>query len=414
VISYDTKREGVAMNVIVVGCGVTSITAATIIRQNDPRAAVSIYTDEKYLYYPRPELYRVLSEEVPPQEIIAFPEQWYEKRGITVHLKKVSKIDTAKKELLLEDGSRASYDKLLLANGAHPFIPPIKGVEKKGVFNLRSIEDAVTIRDYAKKVAKAIVIGGGLLGLEFAVSLKKLGLQVEVVEIFPRLLPMQLDADGAMVLKDRIAALGIGFQLGVKTMEISGQESVSGIALDNGKQLSGDFVLFSAGIRSNTNLAAEAGIKVNRGVVVDQYLQTSANDVYAAGDVAEFEGRVYGIIPAAEEQARIAANNMVSDEKHMYMGTILSNTLKIVGIDLTSIGLVAPEEPGYEEIKKINRENGVYKKIVLKQGKIIGAIILGDARSVGAIKRLMDLGTDVTRWKDSILEDNFDYRKILS
>jgi nitrite reductase (NADH) large subunit len=374
-----------------------------------------MYTDEKRLYYPRPELYRVLSGEVQSQEIIAFPEQWYKEGGITVYLgKKVSKIDIVKKELLLEDGSRAIYDKLLLANGAHPFVPPIKGVDKTGVFSLRSVEDAVTIRDYAKKMTKAIVIGGGLLGLEFAASLRKLGLEVEVVEIFPRLLPMQLDADGASVLKDRIAALGIGFELGVKTVEILGKESVSGIALDNGKQLSGDFVLFSAGIRSNIELAAEAGIKVNRGVVVDQYLQTNANDVYAAGDVAEFEGRVYGIIPAAEEQARIAAVNLVGDEKQVYKGTIPSNTLKIVGIELTSMGLVTPEEPGYEEIKKINREKGVYKKIVLKQGKILGAIILGDVRSAVPIKRMMGQGTDVTEWKDFILEDNFDYRKIFS
>jgi NAD(P)H-nitrite reductase large subunit len=148
--------------------------------------------------------------------------------------------------------------------------------------------------------------------------------------------------------------------------------------------------------------------------VIDQYLQTSANDVYAAGDVAEFEGRVYGIIPAAEEQASIAAINMVGDAKQVYKGTVPSNTLKIVGIDLTSMGLVTPEEPGYEEIKKINREKGVYKKIVLKQGKILGAIILGDVRSAVPIKRMMDQGTDVTEWKDFILEDNFDYRKIFS
>lgn len=411
----QVNPEGVAMNVAVVGCGVAGVTAAITIKQNDPQAIVSMYTDEKSLYYPRPELYLVLSGEVQPREIVAFPEQWYEKRGIKVYLrKKVSNIDTVKKQLLLEGGSTATYDKLLLANGAHPFVPPVEGVEKTGVFSLRSVEDAVTIRDYAKKMKKAIIIGGGLLGLEFAASLRKLGLEVEVVEIFPRLLPMQLDADGASVLKDRIAALGIGFELGVKTAEILGQESVSGIALDNGKQLLGDFVLFSAGIRSNIELAAEAGIKVNRGVMVNQYLQTSADDVYAAGDVAESEGRIYGIIPAAEEQARIAAINMVRDEKQVYKGTLPSNTLKIVGIDLASMGLVTPEEPGYEEIKKINSEKGVYKKIVLKQGKILGAIILGDIRSAVPIRSLMDRGTDVARWKEFMLEDDFDYRRILS
>ncbi len=336
------------MKIVIIGCGVAGVTAATAVKQNDPEAQVTMYTDEKNLYYPRPELYRVLSGEVQPQEIIAFPEQWYAKKGIKVYLnKRVSKINSNDKKILLNDGSSTSYDKLLLANGAHPFVPPVKGADKSGVFSLRSVDDAVTIRDHARKVAKALVIGGGLLGLEFSASLRRLGIEVDVVEIFPRLLPMQLDVDGASVLKDRLTALGIGFELGVKTVEIFGKESVSWIALDNGKQLPGDLVLFCAGIRSNIELAAGAGINANRGVIVDQHLQTSVNDVYAVGDVAEFEGKVYGIIPAAEEQARIAAVNMVNEQKQLYKGTMPSNTLKIVGIDLTSIGLVSPEQPGY-------------------------------------------------------------------
>ncbi len=403
------------MNVVIIGCGVAGVTAATTVRQINPDAQVTIYTDEKSLYYPRPQLYQVLAGDVQPAEIIAFPEQWYEKRHIKVNVnKKVSNIDAANRQLVFSDGSKNSYDRLLLANGAHPFMPPIKGADKTGVFCLRSVEDAMTIRDQAGKSTKGIVIGGGLLGLEFAASLRKLELEVEVVEIFPRLLPMQLDADGANVLKGFIGALGIGFELGVRTVEVQGQQSVSGIALDNGKQLLGDLVLFSAGIRSNTQLASEAGLKVNRGVVVDQHLQTSVNDVYAAGDVAEFEGKVYGIIPAAEEQAKVAATNMTSTEKKTYQGTVTSNTLKIVGIDLTSMGLVNPEQLGYEEIRKINAEKGVYRKIVLKQGQIVGAIILGESRSAAPIKRLMDQRTDVTKWKEIVLEDGFDYRKILS
>ncbi len=274
------------------------------------------------------------------------------------------------------------------------------------------MKDALTVKEHTKKTREAIIIGGGLLGLEFATSLRKLGQQVEVVEIFPRLLPRQLDQDGAMMLKDRIETRGIKIVLGATTEEILGKETVSGILLDNGKELSGDFVLISAGVRPNTDLAAEAGIKVEKGVVVDQYLQTSANDVYAAGDVAEFDGRVYGIIAAAMEQARIAATNMLEKEKQAYEGTIPSNTLKIVGIDLTSMGLVNPEGSQYEEIKKIDEERGVYKKIVLQQGRIVGAIILGDRKGVTPIKNLMDQQVEVTKYTDFLLEDNFDYGKI--
>ncbi len=403
------------MQVVIVGLGVAGITAATTIRQNNPEANISIYTDEKHLYYPRPDLYQILSGEVSPRDILGFPQQWYNARGIELHLsKKAVGIDTAKKELMLEDGTKASYDRLLLANGAHPFLPPFQGVEKSGVFTLRTVDDALTIKDYAKNTQKAIVIGGGLIGLEFAAALRKLGQQVQVVEIFPRLLPKQLDQDGATVLKDRIAALGIGFVLGVKTTEILGEKSVAGIALDNGQQLTGDFVLISAGIRSNTELASKAGLKVDRGVVVDQYLQTSEHDIYAAGDAAEFEGGVYGIIPAALDQAKIAALNMLKGNTSTYKGTIPSNTLKIVGIDLTSLGLVNPEDPRLEEIKKTLPEKGVYKKIVLDQGKIVGAIILGEAKSIAPIKALMDRGTDVSANKYAILEEGFDFRKLIT
>ncbi len=403
------------MHVVIVGSGVAGVTSARILREKDPKAKISIYTDEKHLYYLRPRLYEVLSGEANPQEIYVFSKQWYEKRGIKVHLNtKVLGLETDKKQLILEDYSRVNYDKVLLANGAHPFIPLIKGVEKIGVFALHSIKDALTIKEYTKKTRKTIIIGGGLLGLEFAVSLRKLGQQVKVVEIFQRLLPRQLDQDGATILKERIETRGIKIVLGVKTEEILGIKTISGISLNSGKELCGNLVIISAGVRSNINLALEAGIKVEKGVVVDQYLQTSVDDVYAAGDVAEFEGRVYGIIPAALEQAKISAINMVGREKQVYKGTTPSTILKIVGIDLTSMGLINPEDPKYEEIKKINEEKGIYKKIVLEQGKIVGAIILGDKKDVTWIRKLMNQQIDVTKYEDFILEDDFDYRKIFS
>jgi nitrite reductase (NADH) large subunit len=227
-------------------------------------------------------------------------------------------------------------------------------------------------------------------------------------------LPRQLDQDGATILKDRIERRGINIVLGVKTEEILGKKTVSGILLNNGKEFSGNLVLISAGVRSNTDLAVEAGIEVDTGVVVDEYLQTSVNDVYVAGDVAEFEGRVHGIIPAAMEQAKIAAMNMLEKEKQVYKGTIPSNTLKIVGIDLTSMGLVNPDGPQYEEIKKIDKKKGVYKKIVFEQGKIVGAIILGDRKGVTSIKKLMDQEIDIMKYKDLLLKDDFDYRRIFS
>jgi nitrite reductase (NADH) large subunit len=401
------------VHIVIIGCGVAGVTAAKAIKQNAPETEVTVYTDENHLYYPRPRLYEILSGKKEPQEIYSYTQEWYNHLGIKVQLgKKVLSINPASKELTTEGGLKTRYDRLLMANGAHAFVPPIKGVEKQGSFTLRTFEDAVTIKQYPKKGEKAIVIGGGLLGLEFAACLRKLGQKVEVVEIRPRLLPMQLDQDGSAILEDNLRRLGVNVVLGVRTTEILGKEAVSGVSLDNGKEISGQLILISAGVKPNIQLAADAGIKVNRGVVVDEYLQTSANDVYAAGDVLEFHGQVYGIIPPAIEQANIASANMVGGEKRVYKGTIHFTTLKIASISLTSIGLVNPEGSHYEEIKKIDRQEGVYKKIVLDQGKIVGAILLGDKKGTSALLRLMQRETNVTKYENHLLEDTFDYRQV--
>lgn len=401
------------MRIVIIGCGVAGVTAAKVLKQNAPETEVTVYTDENHLYYPRPRLYEILSGEKKPQEIYSYAKESYDQLGIKVQLrKKVLSINAASKELTLEGGLKTSYDRLLLANGARAFVPPIKGVEKTGSFTLRTVEDAVAIKHYAKKGKKAIVIGGGLLGLEFAACLRKLGQQVEVVEARPTLLPMQLDQDGSAILEDDLRGLGVDAVLGVKTTEILGKEAVVGVSLDNGKEISGELVLISAGVKPNIKLAEDAGIKVNRGVVVDEYMRTSANDVYAAGDVLEFHGQVYGIIPPAIEQANVASANMLGGEKSVYNGTIHSTTLKIANISLFSMGLVNPEGSHYEEIKRIDKQEGVYKKMVLDQGKIVGAIFLGDRKGTSALMRLMQRETDVTKYKDHLLEDDFDYRQI--
>jgi nitrite reductase (NADH) large subunit len=399
--------------VVIIGCGVAGITAAQSLRNSVANAEISIYTDEIHLYYPRPRLYEVMSGEKKPEEIYTHPPQFYESQRIRVTLNdKATKINPGSKQLLTQAGQRVNYDKLLLANGAHPFKPPLQGAERIGIFTLRTISDALAIKEYAEKTSKVIVIGGGLLGLEFAASLKKLGKKVDVVEINSRLLPNELDQDGATILKEKLEALNIHPFLGVQTKEILGKNAVSGVLLDDGEELSGGLILIAAGIKSNVDLAAEAGIRVNRGVIVDQHLRTSDNDIYAAGDIAEFNGRVYGIIPPAIEQAKVASANVLG-ENQVYKGTVHTTTLKIAGISLTSMGIVNPEDRRYKEIKKTNKQEGIYKKIVLDQGKIVGAILLGDRKGSAAINRLMDQETDVTKYEESILEDNFDYRKFL-
>ncbi|MCW4034477.1 MAG: FAD-dependent oxidoreductase [Candidatus Bathyarchaeota archaeon] len=402
-------------NIIIVGNGVAGVTAARLIKEKSPKTNVDVYTDEPHNYYPRPRLYEVMSGQAQPQDVYLFSEQWYKTKGINVHLnKKVTEIKTKQKQILLDDQTTAKYDKLLLANGAHPFIPPIKGVETKGVYTLRYMQDALTIKEYAKTTKKAVVIGGGLLGLEFAYCLRKLGQHVTVLEMHQRLLPRQLDQDGATILKSKIESTGINVVLDAKTAEIQGKKTGTEILLDNNQTISGDLVLLSAGIRPNTNLASTSGIKVNKGVIVNNHLQTSANDVYAAGDIAEFESKIYGIIPAAIQQANIAATNMLTTQQINYEGTIPSNTLKIVGIDLTSIGNVNPDDKKLEELKKADPKKGIYKKLVLDNGVIVGAIFLGTTKGVTSITNLINQKTDITKYKKTILDEDFDYKKVAS
>lgn len=393
------------MKFAIIGSGVAGVNAATILRKNNTDAEISIYTDENHLYYPRPRLYEVVSGQKQPEDLYSFPSKFYEKQRISIHLmKKAIRLNAAEKTIMFEDGSRTNYDKLLLANGAHPFVPTMKGIEKKGFFTLRTMDDALSIRERIMKTRRAIVMGNGLLGLELAVSLRKAGHDVRVIGLYPRLLPKQLDQEASEILKEYLERLGISLVLNAVTKEILGKDEVAGVSLEDGRKLEGEVVVAAIGVRPNIELASEAGIKTGTGIIVDQHLQTSFEDVYAAGDAIEFNGQVYGIIPPALEQARIAAVNMARKEEQVYRGTVHATTLRIAEISLASMGLVNPEGPGYEETKMVNKEDGVYKKIVLQQGRIVGAIILGKREDTSYVRRLMEQGTDVSQQKNALLD----------
>jgi len=319
----------------------------------------------------------------------------------------------------LEDGREASYDRLLLAMGSSPFVPRLEGMEKNDVFTLRSIEDALAIKSRAEECLsagsrEAVVMGGGLLGLESANSLTSLGLQVTALEQGPWLLRRQVDRDGAVVLQEQIERLGIHFMLGAVSEAILGDNSVSEVLLQTGVTVPAGLVLCSAGVRPNMNLAKKASLAVNKGVLVDDQMQTSAEHVYAAGDVAEHEGKLPCIIPVAVDQARVAAANMVKPGSASYHGSVPFTTLKVVGLDLFSIGLIAPQEEGYEELRKVDAAMGTYQKLVLRDGRIVGAILLGDKKRISPVSRLIGKGTDVSPFRDRLLDDDFELEAISS
>ena len=226
------------MKVVIIGNGPAGITAAKTIKEFDPGIEIHVYSEEQYPYYFRPKLPDLLGGAIQPQQIYAYSEEWYHKRNIKVYLGTVvTQIIPHDKEIVLGTGEHVDYDKLLLATGSHCFIPPIRGVEKKGVFTLRTIDCALKIKEYAKSCKKAIVIGGGLLGLESSRALRSLGMDVTVVEFFPRLLPRQLDEEGATFLKTKIEEMEIGVQLSAASEEIAGYDEVEGLILQDGRKM---------------------------------------------------------------------------------------------------------------------------------------------------------------------------------
>jgi len=400
------------MRVLIVGNGLTATLFAKSLRENDSTVDIAMFAKEKYHYYPRPNLIDFLADRIPFERIFAFPEEWYAKQNLDVHLERpVRKIYPEAKEIELADNTREKYDRLFLANGSNSFVPPFKGVDQRGVFTLWTIDDAYAILEYMSDHRNVVIIGGGLLGLEIARAIKNRGADVQVVEFFDRLLPRQLDFQGASILQGTIERMGIRVRVGVATEEILGEGEITGLRFKNGETLNASMAVVAAGSRPNLELAKSAGLETDRGLVVDDHLMTSNPDIFAAGDVVQHRGRVYGIIPASFEQARIAAANVLGKEKP-YQGTIPSNTLKVVGISLSSVGLVNPEKDDCEELRKEVRGEGIYKKIVIKDGAIVGAIWMGTKKGAAEVSRLISEKRNVEKWKGSLLDEGFDYSVI--
>ncbi len=328
---------------LIIGNGVAANTAAETIRKIDKSGKIMMFSKEKYYFYYTPALPEYLSGEKQINDYTIHNEQWYKQNNIDLYLNTaVTAIDPAKKHIVTKDGKTFTYDKLLLATGGNSFVPPIKGIPADGVFSLRTIDDANAIKARANNSKKMVLIGGGLLGLEAGNGLRKLGIEVSVVEFFSRLLPRQMDVPGAAVLQKQMEAMGFKFYLGAKTQEIIREKGSLVVCLEGGDKISADMVLVSAGVRPEVSLAKSLGLEIDKGVKVDDTMKTALVDIYAAGDLIEHRGRFYGIWPASMEQGRVAGLSMAGKDA-AYEGTVLSNTLKVVGIDLVAAGEIDAE-----------------------------------------------------------------------
>jgi nitrite reductase (NADH) large subunit len=346
--------------------------------------------------------------------MLQYPDEWYQKRGIKVKLNQtVTSISPESHYLVLRDASKVPYDCLVLATGATNIIPPFTGSNIEGVHTLRTLSDALILRQKARTARHSVMLGGGLLGLDLAVALHTNGTQVTVVEMMPRLLPRQLDEQGAGILARLISARGIQVITNDSCASVGGNGRVESVTLKSGRVIPADLVAVSAGISPNIALAQAAGLVCGRGIVVDEHLHSSAEDIFAIGDVAEFNKRVWGIIPAALAQAKVAAAAICRDNSLIYQDIVPSTTLKVSGIDLTSVGEVNPQVDGFTEVRQQDDAAGTYKKLVIRDGAVVGAILLGDRKNVRVVNQLIEKRIPVTGYEDLLLQPDLDVSNLL-
>jgi len=381
-----------AVKAVVVGAGIAGLSAAESLRALSPEAEITLLSRETELPYFRLNLTRYLAGEVGERELPIHPAAWYEEKRIRLLLgAEVSAIALNGQTVILREGAKEPFEKLILAAGASPFVPPIAGADREGVTALRTRADAERILDAAKRGARCLCLGGGTLGLETAGALARRGADVTVLEELAWLMPRQLNQRAAAILADHVARLGVKLRTRTTTSEILGDKQVRGVRLEDKTLLAAELVVITTGVRSNSYLARLAGLDVRQGVVVDNFLTTSHPNVLAAGDMAEHGGIVYGTWGASQFQGSIAGMNAAGGRVE-FGGIPRSNTLKVLDLDLFSIGQVEPEDASVLEVQQ--ETDGKYFRFLFRDNQLRGAILLGDARLTAAVKRAVETKAD--------------------
>ncbi len=398
------------LKLVLVGNGMAGMRALEELLKSSPGLYdITVFGDEPHPNYNRIMLSPVLAGEQTVEQIILNPRDWYAEHGITLHTgKRVTKIDRVSRIVEAEDGTQASYDRLLLATGSKPFVLPILGANLEGVIGFRDIADVDQMIDTSARYKHAVVIGGGLLGLEAANGLKLRGMEVTVVHIGDWLLERQLDEPAARLLQQSLEAKGLTFLLQKHTAELVQGESgrVAAVRFKDGDVVPADLVVMAVGIRPNTELAESAGLHCSvarpGGLVVNDTMQTFDPRIYAVGECVSHRGIAYGLVAPLFEQAKVAANHLAEHGAARYQGSMTSTKLKVTGIDLFSAGNFMGDA-GTESLVYSDAASGTYKKLVIKDNKLVGACIYGDTIDGSWYFDLLREGTDISAFRKTIL-----------
>ncbi len=370
--------------IVVVGGGIAGQAVVEAVRELDRDVPLTLICGERHLPYDRVRLSELLASDEDPSALILRPREWYADHGVDVLTRAwVTALDLDDRAVRLDDGGTLAYGRLALATGSQPLLPPIPGIELPGVHPFRDPEDCERIREAAAsgEVKNAVVIGGGLLGLEAARGIVAQGCPVTVVHLMDRLMERQLDAGAASLLEPRLRALGVEVLLERQTDAIVGDDRVSALRFRGGEEIPADLVVVSIGIRPEASLARAAGLACERGIVVDALMATSDDAVLAVGECAEHDGVVYGLVAPIVEQAKVAAATLVARETRAYRGSVASAKLKVAGVDLVAIGAAE----GDSEAISVDASAGLYRKLVVRDGVAAGAVLLGDTRGSEAL-----------------------------
>jgi NAD(P)H-nitrite reductase large subunit len=404
---------------VIVGNSVGAVGAVEAIREVDREGSLTIISDEPYHVYSRPRISEYLAGESSLEDMLYRPREFYESNGIQTFLgRKAVALDLDQSLLRLEDGESIPWDRLLLATGGVPFVPRMEGLEKDGIFTFTTLGDAQRLAEALDDIRRMVVIGGGLIGISVTEALVKRGVQVTVVELKDWVLNTILDEQAARLAQGVLERAGVRVLTGHTVQRILGrprdQGRVGGVVLENGEEVPCDGVVVAIGVVPRTEIVANTSVTVNRGIVVDRHMATNIPHVYACGDVAEAFDFVYGvnrvipIWPNAYLGGRIAGYNMAG-LKMEYPGAVAMNSLKYFGLPIVSAGLYEAPGDGYQVLTSGDRDRVVYKKLVLKDGALVGLVFVGEIEKAGILLGLMREKLDVEGFKEHLLAPDFGF-----